>query len=103
MATFEKRKHGWLARVQKLGVRESRTFDRKIDAIAWSEQREEEIAAMGSSEREVAKVRRQKVTLRQCFERYLKEVSPKKKGKETALREGKRFMQWLFMDSGELG
>ena len=94
MATFEKRKHGWLARVQKLGVRESKTFDVKKDAEAWASQRENEIEAMGESEREVAKVRRQKKTLRQCFERYIKEVSPKKKGKETALREIKRFMQF---------
>lgn len=87
--------------MQKLGVRESKTFDLKKEAIAWAEQKEEEIGAMGDSEREVAKVRRKKMTLRQCFERYLKEVSPKKKGKETALREGKRFMQFCTNSSHE--
>lgn len=101
MATFEERRHGWLARVQKLGVRESKTFDLKKEAIVWAEQREEEIAAMGNSEREVAKVIRQKITLRQCFERYIREVSPKKKGKETAQREGKRFMQFCTNPSHE--
>ena len=46
MATFEKRKHGWLARVQKLGVRESKTFDLKKEAIAWAEQKEEGFVAL---------------------------------------------------------
>ena len=36
MATFEKRKHGWLVRVQKLGVRESKTFDNKEEGAAWA-------------------------------------------------------------------
>ncbi|MET4694455.1 tyrosine-type recombinase/integrase [Endozoicomonas lisbonensis] len=101
MASYEERIHGWLVRIHKFGVRESKTFDTKEEAESWANKREEEIAAMGSSEREVAKVRRQKVTLRQCFERYIKEVSPKKKGKETALREGKRFMQFCTNPSHE--
>ncbi len=99
MATFEKRKLGWLARVQKLGIRESRTFDIKKEALAWAENREAEIAAMGVSEREVAKAKRRKSTLRECFERYLREVSSKKKGKETALRESKRFQQFCTNSS----
>ena len=94
MASFEERTHGWLVRVNKLGVRESKTFDHKEDAEHWAKAREAEISEMGASEREVAKVRRQKITLRQCFERYLKEVSSKKKGQESAMREGKRFMQF---------
>lgn len=101
MATFEKRKHGWLVRVQKLGVRESRTFDKKEDAAVWAETREAEIAQMGKTEREVAKVKRRKVTLRECFERYIKEVSPKKKGKESALRESKRFQQFCVNPTHE--
>ena len=99
MATFEKRKHGWLVRVQKLGVRESKTFDNKEEGATWAKNREDEIARMGESEREVAKAKRQKVTFRQCFERYLKQVSPKKKGKESALREGKRFRQFCINPS----
>ena len=50
MASFEERTHGWLVRINKLGVRESKTFDHKEEAESWAEAREAAILAMGSSE-----------------------------------------------------
>lgn len=57
--------------VEKLGVRDSRIFDAKADARKWGYQREEEIEAEKTG---------RGVTFAQVTERYLREVSPKKKG-----------------------
>lgn len=56
--------------VEKLGVRESRVFDTKAEARKWGYQREEEIEAEKTG---------RGVTFGQVADRYLREVSPKKK------------------------
>ena len=43
MATIEKRKNGWRAKIRKEGVSESRTFRTKSAAKQWADQREREI------------------------------------------------------------
>ncbi|UYM14295.1 tyrosine-type recombinase/integrase [Endozoicomonas euniceicola] len=93
MATFEKRKHGWFVRVQKKGVREGRTFDTRTDAKAWADKREKEIDDLGSNAGEVAEASRNKVSLKEVMERYIKEVSSKKEGAQSFKRERQRFAQ----------
>jgi integrase len=56
--------------VEKLGVRESKVFDTKAEARKWGYQREEEIEAEKTG---------RGVTFGQVADRYLREVSPKKK------------------------
>jgi integrase len=56
--------------VEKLGVRDSKIFDRKADAKAWGIQRDAEIEAEKTG---------RGVTFGQVADRYLREVSPKKK------------------------
>lgn len=57
--------------IQKLGVRESQVFDRKADAREWGYQREKEIIAEKTGKG---------VQFGQAVSRYLRDVSPKKKG-----------------------
>lgn len=56
--------------IEKLGVRESQVFDRKADAREWGYKREAEIVAEKTGKG---------VQFGQACERYLREVSPKKK------------------------
>jgi integrase len=56
--------------VEKLGVRESQVFDRKGDAREWGYRREAEIVAEKTG---------RGVTFGQVADRYLRDVSPKKK------------------------
>lgn len=56
--------------IQKLGVRESEVFDRKGDAMQWGYRREAEIEAEKTGKG---------VQLGQACDRYLRDVSPKKK------------------------
>lgn len=56
--------------VEKLGVRDSQIFDRKGDAKAWGIRREAEIEAEKTG---------RGVTFGQVADRYLREISPKKK------------------------
>lgn len=56
--------------VEKLGVRESQVFDRKADAREWGYRREAEIEAEKTG---------RGVQFGQAAEKYLREVSPKKK------------------------
>ena len=79
MATFTKRKSKqgivWRAEVARLGVRDSRTFDTKAEAIAWATEREADILATQGRSGKPAKR-----TLRQAVERYIEEVAPSKPG-----------------------
>lgn len=73
MATYRKRGDTWRAEVQRRGVRRSATFASKSEAVAWAGQQEAEILAgiRGSIPN---------LTVSDLFARYLKEVSPTKKG-----------------------
>lgn len=76
MASIAKRDSGWRAQVAILGVRESKTFSTKAEAVSWAAKRETEIregAATG--------IQRGK-TVDDAFRRYEKEVSAHKKGKD---------------------
>lgn len=70
MPTFEKRDGRWRVRLMRGGVRASRTFDTKAEAVAWSE----EAASLSISKApRDAKVSR-------LLDAYADRVSPKKKG-----------------------
>lgn len=74
MATFKKTKSGWQAQVFKRGVRKAATRDTKAQAKEWAAQVESEIASGSGIDSPSSK------TLREAFDRYALEVSPKRKG-----------------------
>ncbi|AXV81111.1 tyrosine-type recombinase/integrase [Ralstonia solanacearum] len=80
MATYTKRKSKrgivWRAEVARLGVRDSRTFDTKAEAVAWATEQEAEILASQGRRGKTAKR-----TLEQTIRRYIEEVAPSKPGK----------------------
>ncbi|APC69285.1 tyrosine-type recombinase/integrase [Ralstonia nicotianae] len=80
MATYIKRKSKngivWRVEVARLGVRDSKTFDTKAEAVAWATEREADILRDRSRG-----VRPVKHTLRKAIGRYIEEVAPHKTGK----------------------
>lgn len=83
MASIAKRDGMWRAQLATLGVRESKTFNTKAEAVAWAAKRETEI-------REGATTGIQKGrSLYEAFRRYEKEVSVHKRGhRQEILRMG---------------
>ena len=75
MATFSKRKKKWLADVRKSGIRATKVFSKKYDARKWAAEIERQIEAG-----EYHKAKRLNLTVEQSIDRYIKEVSPTKKG-----------------------
>ncbi|MBB3259963.1 integrase [Paraburkholderia bannensis] len=73
MAAYRKRGGTWRAEVAKGGIRESKTFDTKAEAVAWATRLEAEIAA--GSRRSYTKVQK---TLGDAFDEYLDKISPSK-------------------------
>ncbi|STO55659.1 phage integrase family protein [Canicola haemoglobinophilus] len=78
MATFTKRNNSWRAIVRKKNITKSKSFRTKAQAVAWANKIELEIA--NNLYRDVADI-----PFQQVIERYLKEVTPNKRGakKET--------------------
>ena len=74
MAYIRRVKGGWRAEVERLGVRDSRTFPVKAAASAWAAQREAEILGGSGGALWPAK------TVGDAFDRYGEEVSPRKRG-----------------------
>lgn len=75
MASYRKRGATWRAEVAKGGVRESRTFDTKAEAVAWATQIEAEITQ--GKRRPYAKINK---TLVDAFDKYEKDISPGMEG-----------------------
>ncbi|MBB2930993.1 tyrosine-type recombinase/integrase [Paraburkholderia silvatlantica] len=73
MAAYRKRGSTWRAEVAKGGIRESKTFDTKAEAVTWATQLEAEIDA--GRRRSYSKVQK---TLADAFDEYLEKVSPGK-------------------------
>lgn len=75
MATYRKRGDAWRAEIAKKGVRVSRTFDTKAEAIAWATEKEAELGKA-----KPATLKALNKTLIDAIDRYEKEVAPSKKG-----------------------
>lgn len=73
MAYIRKRKDGWRAEVERVGVRQSQTFRTKAAAEAWARQVESDLLARKRGALP-------KYTMLQALEKYAQEVSPKKRG-----------------------
>jgi integrase len=73
MANITKRGDSWRAQVKTGGVRESKSFDTKAEAVEWSKNMEVEILA--GKRRAYSKVAK---TLSDGFDKYLEEISPEK-------------------------
>ena len=76
MASFKKTTTGWRADVFKKGIRRSKTFRAKREAVAWSNQIEYEIE-QGHHDTGAAPPN---ATMYHILERYRDDVSPKKRG-----------------------
>jgi integrase len=74
MASIGKTKTGYRAQVYVLGVRESRVFRTRREAVSWAAARETEIRD------DAAKRPGDKYTLGQAMARYAEEVTPTKRG-----------------------
>jgi len=75
MATPKKTEQGtWRIQIEVRGVRDSSTQPTKRDALEWAARRTTEIKAMAGGKGGTVK------TLRQAFDKYAEEVSPKKRG-----------------------
>lgn len=85
MASFEKRAGHWRVVVRRNGERRSATFTTKAAAVAWAAEQESEILHVkrGGVPRR---------TLRQAFERYRDEESPKKRGERWEVVRIKAFL-----------
>ncbi|TCG08823.1 integrase [Paraburkholderia steynii] len=71
MASYRKRGATWRVEVAKAGIRESRTFDTKAEAVTWATKLEAEIDA--GRRRSYSKVQK---TLADAMDEYLEKVSP---------------------------
>ena len=76
MASFKKTTTGWRADVFKKGVRRSKTFRSKRDAIAWSNQVEYEI----ESGHHTPGAAPANARMHDVLKRYRDDISPKKRG-----------------------
>lgn len=72
MASYRKKGNGWVAEISRMGVRKSRSFATKAQAIAWATKEEAEILSgkRGTPDK----------PLSWLLEKYGDEVSPKKRG-----------------------
>lgn len=80
MASIQKTDKGWRVQIKKKGVRDSRLFTKKRDAITWANERELEITDQAE------KTPGELHSLRDAFDLYAKEVSPKKKGGKNEIK-----------------
>lgn len=85
MASFRQRGSAWRVEISINGIRESATFDTKTQARAWASRRETEL-------RDQVNGKLPNYTLKQAIERYINEVSPKKK---SYLREANRLKVFM--------
>ncbi|MDK6075570.1 tyrosine-type recombinase/integrase [Massilia varians] len=74
MASYAKRANGWRVQVAIQGVRESKVFSTKAEAVAWATRRETEIRAGKAAGVQTGR------TVGDAFDRYEKEVSATKRG-----------------------
>jgi integrase len=78
MATIRRRGERWFVQVRRRGYpSQSKSFGSKADARAWATAREAELDRGGSARPHPAS---KKTTLRQVIDRYLTEVTPRKRG-----------------------
>jgi integrase len=90
MATIRKRgAYQWEVRIRRYGYAQvHKTFTSKADADAWAREIETEMDRGVHLSRHEA----ERTTLRECFERYLQEITPAKKG---AKQEENRIRQLM--------
>lgn len=74
MASITKTQKGYRAQIKVLGVRDSKTFPTRREAVDWGNRRELEIRSS------VSKPKSQQHTLRDALRKYADEVSPHKGG-----------------------
>jgi integrase len=81
MAYFRRLKTGWRAQVEKAGIRRSRVFDLKADAVAWATKLEAEIE--GQAHTGLAS---DTLTFHALLDRFQRDECPKRKGQDTEVK-----------------
>ena len=95
MATTRKRAGKWQARVQRRGYPDqSKTFLTRADAERWARQTESDIERGVFIDRKAEET----TTLETLINRYLEEITPRKKGAET---EAMRLCKWASSPLGQ--
>lgn len=90
MATYRKRLGKWQTRIQRKGVPDlSKTFESKSDAIAWARMIESEMDRGAYLDRTEA----DRTTLGEVLERYMREISPRKKAGQVEMIRIKRILR----------
>lgn len=88
MASIKQTKGGWRAQVERKGIRKSKVFPHKRDALDWAAQVEQAIlkpVPVGSD-----------ISLGDVFDRYARTVSPTKKGHRWEVIRLERFQRDKF-------
>lgn len=89
MATFRKRSNAWQVRIQRSGYPDqSKTFKTRAEALAWARHIEAELDKGVS----FCQTKRDQVVLKELLEKYLNEVTHKKKHSDV---EGYRVKAWM--------
>ena len=90
MASIYKKNNKWVAEVRRKGFYQSKRFPNKAQATTWALEVEGNLngASMASKNK----------TLRECIERYGREVTPKKKGKRWELIRLNKFLRHPIAD-----
>lgn len=86
MASYRQRGDAWRVELSVNGTRESATFDTKAQARAWASKRETEL-------RELSRGKLPDYTLNHAIERYMSEVSPKRKGCDFEIKRFRALMR----------
>src|SRR5690606_17348150 len=74
MASIQKTTQGYRAQIKLKGIRESKSFRTRRDAVEWAARRETEVRD------EAEKPTGELYTLREALRKYADEVAPKNKG-----------------------
>lgn len=89
MATIDQRGKYWRARIRIPGIKlKTRSFDTEDQARAWATRKEAELRAG----QDTIPDSRLEMTLGEALERYLKDITPAKKGR---VQEERRIRAWL--------
>lgn len=81
VAYYKKLKTGWRAQVEKAGVRKSKVFDLKAEAVAWATKLEAEIDAQSHSH-----LATDTLTFHALVDRFQRDECPKRKGRDTEIK-----------------
>ena len=97
MASITKTEKGYRAQIKTLGVRDSKTFPARREAVDWANRRELEIRSSAT------RPKSQQHTLREALRKYADEVSPHKRGERWEQVRLSAFESYLLPKDKRMG